>query len=423
MRTRNAQRTALMSMICFFIIFLGATVLLTIRNTRDLQRILNDSVKARLISTSIAASEIIDIDRFDSYNSMRDVEQDGEAYAQTLAKLRALRQEVGAEYIYALKLIDGEHVFVFNTGPQEDTLFQAYEIFPVHENAFRGKKSADMMNVADEWGRFHAGAVPILKNGKVIGIVSTGIRDTYVAESGRMAQINIIALILTLSITIAAIIAIVFVLLRRIEKTQSELYRIANFDALTGLHNRHYLMTHLPEVAEKAVTKDAPFALLLIDLDNFKLVNDSAGHDAGDELLRHIASYLKDAHESSISFRPTAGMLNVSARIGGDEFVQIVPGVGTREEAEVVAQRLLDNFASPALARYIEKYRVGLSIGVSLFPHDTGDYNVLIKYADIAMYHAKRSTKHTFRIYSDDMQDRNLDGDGTGSNERRRYRK
>ena len=423
MKKAKLNSTVFMSLIGFFVIILGATVLLTSKNTRDLQRILEDSVRAQLISTSIAARGIIDIDRFDSYNRREDVDRDKEAYSQTLAELRSLQQEVGAEYIYALKHIDGKDVFIFDTDTEENTLFEGYEIFSVHEQAFYGHESADIMNVTDEWGSFNTGAVPIWKGGDVLGIISTDIRDTYVAESASMARVNIIALILTLSVTMSIIIVIVIVLLRRVRKSQDELFHMANIDALTGLPNRHYLMQYLAQVAEKAVKNDEPFALLLIDLDNFKAVNDSAGHDAGDELLRHIASYLNEIHEASTCFRPTAGKLSVSARIGGDEFIQIVPGISSVHEAELIAQKLLDNFSSQAIDRYIEKYQVGLSIGVTLFPLHTSDIGVLIKYADIAMYHAKKSTKNTYRIYSDDMQDGNEGSDVEGTNDRRRYRK
>jgi diguanylate cyclase (GGDEF)-like protein len=180
---------------------------------------------------------------------------------------------------------------------------------------------------------------------------------------------------------------------------------MANFDAITGLPNRRYLMNYLKSISTDENKTKASFALLLIDLDNFKSVNDNAGHDAGDALLRHIAAYLDSAHENSKSFRPSAGMLNVSARIGGDEFVQIFPGVETETDAAIIAQKLLRNFSSQTLDRYIQKYSVGLSIGVAICPLHSDDFNVLIKYADLAMYHAKKAGKSAYRVYEDEMHD------------------
>jgi len=183
---------------------------------------------------------------------------------------------------------------------------------------------------------------------------------------------------------------------------QDRLYRLANYDNLTGLPNRQYLMTYLGEV-EKKGEEHTPFALLLIDLDNFKSVNDNEGHEAGDELLCNIAVYMDAICKNAKPFHPTAKALNVSVRIGGDEFVQIVTGVSTEAEAQTFTKRLIDNFSSETIDQYIEKYKVGLSIGIALFPAHTGNTRELIKFADIAMYYAKNSGKNTYRIYNSEM--------------------
>jgi len=401
---------ATLSLIVFFTIVAGIAVFMTIKNTHDLMNILEESISSSLISSSIAARELLDIDRFDSYNSAEDVENDIEAYEQTLENMRSLKRQVGVTYIYALKLIDGKYYFVFDTDEESDTLFDEYEIYPVHERAFLGEESAGVMNVTDEYGDFNTGAVPILKNGRVIGIISTDIEDAYIKESNVAANRNTLALILIMAATMSIVTVIVSLLLRKVQKMQDKLFQMANYDVLTGLPNRQFLMTYMPEMAGKALKNQTPFAFFLIDIDNFKSVNDGAGHDAGDELLQHIAKYLDSIHNNSKSFRPAAGALNVSARIGGDEFVQVIPGVSTEEEARVIAKKVLDNFASQAVDRFVEKYHVGLSIGVALFPYHTENFNVLIKYADMAMYHAKKDGKNNFCIYSDEMNQAKPDG-------------
>jgi len=397
------QNVFVLAVIVFSIVIIGLTVFMTLKNTSDLSAILEESIKSALISTSIAAREHLDIDRFDSYNSMDDINNDYDAYQQTLESLRTLRRQIGVEYIYALKLLDGKYYFIFDTDEEVDTRFEEYELSYVHERAFLGFDYAGIMNVADEYGSFNTGAVPIWKAGKVIGIISTDIADEFIQESRVASTRNAVILIIALFIIMGSLTVIVWILLRNAKKMQDKLYQMANIDVLTGLPNRQFLMTYLEELSDKSIKNNEPYAFLLIDIDNFKRVNDGAGHDAGDELLRHFAVYLSTILEHSKSFRPPAGSLNVSARIGGDEFVQVVPGIKTEDEAQMVAKKLLDSFSSQTIDKYVQRYQVGLSIGIALFPHHTDNFNVLIKYADVAMYYAKRSGKSGFRLYSEDM--------------------
>ena len=389
---------------CFVLVF-SIVIAMTVKNTKDLESILKDSVKSQLISISIAARDMLDVDRFDSYHSRADVDADAEAYGKTLAALRSLQEEAGADYIYALKEIDGAYQFVFDTDTEDEEIFVEYELSPVHEKAFSGEEAADIMNVADEYGSFNTGAVPVWKDGKVIGIISADIADTYIAKSEKTSRTNAISLSVTMLVTMSVMIFLISMLLQRVWKMQDKLYRMANYDALTGLPNRQYLMDYLTELSTKAGKHQTPFALLFIDLDNFKKVNDNAGHDAGDELLRSIAAYLDGSVQGSTkAFRPTAGILNISARIGGDEFVQVVQGIGTVEEAKDIAEKVLKEFTLQPVNRFVEEYQVGLSIGVALYPYHTKDYNVLIKYADVAMYHAKKNGKNNYCVFSDGLK-------------------
>jgi len=401
-RKYKNQNLPILSVIAFSVAILSMTVTMTLGNNNDMRSILKASIESDLISTSIAARGLIDVERFDSYNSIEDVENDREAYQQTLASLRSLKEQLGVTYIYALKYINGNHYFIFDTDSETDTLFDKYEISPVHERAFLGEESAGIMNVSDEYGDFNTGAIPIWKDGKVIGVISTDIEDVFIMDSISVANRNAVALAVSLFITMCALTLIVYVQQRNVRIMQDRLYRLANYDNLTGSPNRQYLMTYLEEV-EKKGKEHTPFALLLIDLDNFKLVNDNEGHEAGDELLCNIAVYMDAVCRNVKPCNPTAGALNVSVRIGGDEFVQIVSGVNTEAEAQTFAKCLLDHFSSESIDQYIEKYKVGLSIGVALFPTHTENTRELIKFADIAMYYAKNSGKNTYRIYNPEM--------------------
>jgi diguanylate cyclase (GGDEF)-like protein len=397
------QRNLVWVVAVFFVVVLGVVTFMTLKNTADLHGYLEDSVKSQLISASVAARKILDVDRFESYNSVADTEADADAYAQTLAELRQLQLDVGAEYIYALKQLNENYYFVFDTDTEDEAIFIEYELSPVHEQAFLGRESADTMNVDDEYGSYNTGAVPIWKDGKVIGIISTDIADTFLTQSTTTARLNAVLLISSTALVMILTLFIVLTLMRRVQAMQDKLFHMANYDTITGLPNRQYLMNYLALISDKGNRDKAPFALFFIDLDNFKKVNDGAGHDAGDELLRHISSYLDGINKNAKAFRPSAGILNISARIGGDEFLQVVPDIATETEAAIVAQKVLDGFRSQALDRFIDKYKVGLSIGVALFPYHSDNFNVLIKYADVAMYHAKQSGKHSYCVYTDSM--------------------
>ena len=397
--TKKQYGSVIVSVLLFFILVLAIVVGMNVKNTMNLRSILTDSVKSQLISVSLAAREIIDVDAFVAYDSADVAELT--AYQSTLSRLRLLCDSVGAKYIYALKMQDGKYVFVFDTDSEDEEIFIDYELSPVHAVAFTGRNAADIMNVDDQYGSFNTGAVPIWHDGKVVGIICTDIKDEYLESSFATAFYNSVMLVCILSITMLVTLYAVIQLLNRLRAMQQKLQRQALYDHVTDLPNRQYLMDHLAKLTSAEVQK--PFALLFIDLDNFKLVNDNAGHDAGDELLRHIAQYLDGALENTKSFRPSAGQLNIAARVGGDEFIQVVYGVETEKEAEERAVRLLENFKSQHLDRFIEKYGVGLSIGVALYPYHSDNYHVIIKYADMAMYAAKQAGKNQYRIYSDEL--------------------
>lgn len=397
--TKKEFKVLLVLVLLFFACILMIAAGLNIKNSVNLRNILADSVKSQLISISITAREMIDIEAFMAYTD--DTVAELPAYQETLHKLRALANSVGANYIYALKRQGDHYVFVFDTDEEDPSIFIPYELSPVHEAAFAGRNVADIMNVEDEYGSFNTGAVPLIHNGQVVGIISTDIEDTYLASSYNTALWNAILLLSILFLVMAVVFVLIVRLFRRIRVMQGKLERQALYDAVTGLPNRQYLMDYLTWLTQDP--DKTPFGLFFIDLDNFKTVNDKAGHDAGDELLRQIADYLDASTANAKSFRPSPGRVNIAARVGGDEFIQVVVGVDTHEKAADVALQLLEGLKTANVSRYAEKYNVGLSIGAALFPYDTSDYHVLIKYADIAMYNAKHGGKNQYRLYVDEM--------------------
>lgn len=177
-----------------------------------------------------------------------------------------------------------------------------------------------------------------------------------------------------------------------LKATNQELSKLALYDSLTGLPNRMLLDDRMGEALSRARRARETFALLFVDLDRFKPVNDSFGHRIGDLLLVSVAQRL------IACVRET----DTVARTGGDEFVVVLSGIGDRNDAEMVSRKLLDELSRPF---FIEDHEIATSgsIGISIYPTDGHDVNVLKVNADLAMYHAKRSGRNNYRFFAADM--------------------
>jgi diguanylate cyclase (GGDEF)-like protein len=168
-----------------------------------------------------------------------------------------------------------------------------------------------------------------------------------------------------------------------------ELERRSNEDELTGLPNRHWAKNYLIQAIARAAHNNQALAVLYVDLDGFKAVNDTMGHAAGDELLCNAARRLK------LAVRPQDHVV----RLGGDEFVLILEHVSSASEVAPVAERVLQVFRQNfRLSQGV--YTVGTSIGISMFPNDGNDADSLLHHADIAMYAVKTSGKASYRFYN-----------------------
>jgi diguanylate cyclase (GGDEF)-like protein len=187
-------------------------------------------------------------------------------------------------------------------------------------------------------------------------------------------------------------------------RAEEEISRLAYFDPLTGLPNRAQLETELRRCVTRAARSGHAVALLLVDLDNFKLVNDSFGHGAGDRLLRRIAGRLRGvAGERNEAAGRGRGML---ARLGGDEFLVLLPDLDdggeavARAAAEEVAARLAEPFKVSGAV-----FHVHASVGISLFPEDAHGAPELLQHADMAMYQSKSRGRAASTVYAQVTQD------------------
>ncbi|RJG07926.1 EAL domain-containing protein [Noviherbaspirillum cavernae] len=177
---------------------------------------------------------------------------------------------------------------------------------------------------------------------------------------------------------------------------EEALSRLANMDAVTALPNRHWLMNHLPTAVMRARESGATLAMLFVDLDDFKNINDTMGHAAGDELLRAAAARLRSV------IRPQDNVV----RLGGDEFTVILERVESSSDAARVAERIISSLDTPFVLADASLHAVKASIGISMFPHDGGDGETLLKHADIAMYAAKANGKGQYEFYRPQLSER-----------------
>ena len=172
-------------------------------------------------------------------------------------------------------------------------------------------------------------------------------------------------------------------------RSEDQMKHMAHHDALTGLANRVLFQDRLRQAMSEAEASGRAVAVLCLDLDRFKEVNDTLGHPAGDKLLRAVAQRLLTAVRAE----------DTVARLSGDEFAIVQPGPTTPESTAALGQRLLELFHKP-FELGAEVLRSGVSIGAALFPHDASTADDLLKAADVALYHAKsegRGTYHRFQ--------------------------
>jgi diguanylate cyclase (GGDEF)-like protein/PAS domain S-box-containing protein len=184
----------------------------------------------------------------------------------------------------------------------------------------------------------------------------------------------------------------------RRKQVEEELLHLANHDALTSLPNRSLLLDRLSQALVFALRSGRQAAVMLIDLDRFKNINDSLGHEIGDKIIMEIARRLS----SCVRVGDTI------ARVGGDEFVVIRPDVVRADAVATLAQQILEALSQPMTIQDHEFYPTG-SIGISMFPKDGRDSQTLLKNADTAMYRAKDAGRNNFQFYAHEMNSRALE--------------
>lgn len=178
----------------------------------------------------------------------------------------------------------------------------------------------------------------------------------------------------------------------QIKRSQEQLDHIAHHDTLTNLPNRLLCNERLSQAIKHADRHQTQLAVMFLDLDNFKHINDSFGHPVGDQLLQRVAETL----ERTVRADDTV------ARVGGDEFVLILEDIGKPDNAGIAAEKILDTFSEPL---HLEQQDIGItsSLGISLYPQDGKSVTELLRNADAAMYRAKEQGRNTYQFYTEDL--------------------
>lgn len=231
------------------------------------------------------------------------------------------------------------------------------------------------------------------KPGDIRGGISITIPMSEVIHKlavNKMRVISSAIVLLGLLLGILYILSIKFS--RSLSSAQEKLVSMATTDGLTGLPNRTLFSDRLSSMLASAHRNKEMFAVLFLDLDNFKAINDTLGHDIGDKLLKGVAERLKKCLREN----------DTVSRLGGDEFTILLPGIKASEDAVKVARKILNTLKTPFSFNGQELY-VTTSIGISLYPYDGKDAQVLLKNADIALYRAKDQGRNKYELHSPSM--------------------
>lgn len=229
-------------------------------------------------------------------------------------------------------------------------------------------------------------AVPMVRNGQAIGVMLFHSRENMAFDEETVKLLEGMA---------ENVIFALDNFEREAERKASEerIKHLATHDGLTGLPNR-VMFSHLLDVTLQAAKRyQRRVALLFIDLDRFKFINDTLGHDAGDTLLKEIA----------FRFRQTLRSSDAIARLGGDEFVLLIQEMNHPDQAAAVAQKILAAATEPIMLGG-QECRISASVGIAMFPDDGGDEQSLTKSADVAMYHAKQEGKNNYQFFSQNIK-------------------
>lgn len=186
---------------------------------------------------------------------------------------------------------------------------------------------------------------------------------------------------------------------------ENKIYQLSNYDTLTKLPNRTNFQKITCLALNQAIKEKTQLALLIIDIDDFKKINDHLGHSLGDELLVMISKRIKNICRIGDNLMNSGDMKITTSRFGGDEFILLLENINRKSEANAIADRIMQEISKPTHLNGHE-ITVSSSTGISFYPDDGNDFDMLLKNADLAMYYAKDESKNSFSFYSHHMSEK-----------------
>jgi diguanylate cyclase (GGDEF)-like protein len=219
-----------------------------------------------------------------------------------------------------------------------------------------------------------------------------GLDDAFLAELIGLAALGLLGVTVVLTAFDAARAARTEALALALQARNAELRAAALYDALTGLPNRMLLDERMIQAVRRSERSGKPFAVMFVDLDRFKAVNDTYGHVVGDRLLKAVS----DRMQGCVRGEDTV------ARVGGDEFIVVLAELARGVDAGVVGEKMLKELARPFEVE-AHQLDIGASVGISVYPDDARDVQTLLLHADAAMYHAKRAGRNQLSFFAPRM--------------------
>ena len=308
--------------------------------------------------------------------------------------MAAMRMTPGIDYDIPLVLLSVAIAIVASTAALWIASTLRKEIFRLVSPKRAG--AALIMGLAITGMHYTGMAAANFPLGSVCGAASQ-LDPNWLAATVVMATLNILTVTLLLSILDARLELRTRLFNRSLENANETLQYQATHDALTGLPNRYHLSQRIQHAIDVATAGKTRFALYFIDLDGFKIINDSLGHDTGDQLLKELAARLKGCIRKE----------DVVARLGGDEFVVLIEKVDDAAMAAQIAEKLFECFR-PDFHLADTILSISASIGISLYPENGASIEDLLKHADAAMYEVKAGGRNNYRFFESAMNIANM---------------
>jgi diguanylate cyclase (GGDEF)-like protein len=273
-----------------------------------------------------------------------------------------------------------------------------YEASNALRSAIKTQKAFVEGPVTDHWGTWVSSLVPVTTTVNTAHFVMMGV-DVGIAGWKRHVLKKVAVPIIITLVFLVGLLGLIYQnankewQLNQLSHSSSALAQMANIDLLTGLPNRNVLNDRLMQAFKEADRAESMVAVLYVDLDYFKDINDGYGHAVGDQLLKRAADRLA----SLMRERDTI------ARVGGDEFIILLADIATNAQALVFAQKIVDGMKVPF--NVVDKVlQLGASVGVAIYPTQETSPQLLIHFADIAMYYAKRQGRGRYALYDASME-------------------